>query len=135
MTEQPQLLTMPKLPQEAFPPPPVCWIALTNTDRSNALKLLTEWVSWLVDRYTLDHRMVPPCWAQHGALLEELSALHTAWHTAYAITSRGDMPLDWHAQFDAARHRLTDWVARMGCRPGEHRTNQGELHRTQPSYG
>jgi len=26
----------------------------------------------------LDHRDVPPCWASHGALLEELSAMHTA---------------------------------------------------------
>jgi hypothetical protein len=40
---------------------------------------------------------------------------------AYAVTSTGDAPLDWHAHFAAARQRLAGWVSRTGCRSGEHR--------------
>jgi len=75
----------------------------------------------MIDRYALDHRTIPPCWPEHGALLEELSALRTAWVTAFAEDSRGDAPLHWHAEFAAARQRLTEWVVRTGFRPGEHR--------------
>ena len=111
----------PQLTQEAFPPVPLCWPALTEEEREEQLDALADWTRWLVDRYALDHRTVPPCWSQHGALLEELSALRTAWLTAYAVTSTGDAPLEWHAHFAAARQRLAEWVSRIGCRSGEHR--------------
>ena len=107
--------------QEAFPPIPLCWRALTAQERKDQVNALREWIGWLVGRYALDHRTVPPCWEQHGALLEELSALRTAWLTAFAVTSPGDSPLDWHTNFAAARLRLADWVSRTGCRVGEHR--------------
>lgn len=112
-----------KLQHEQFAPIPVCWPMLAEAERGARAQELVDWVSWVVDRYTLDHRTIPPCWSQHGALLEELSALRTAWLTAYSEDSGGDAPLRWHADFEAARHRLTDWVARTGCRPGEHRGN------------
>jgi hypothetical protein len=54
-------------------------------------------------------------------VVEELSALRTAWLASYAVTGRPEAPLEWHAHFATARQRLTDWVARTGCRPGEHR--------------
>jgi hypothetical protein len=34
---------------------------------------LVAWVQWLVARYELNN--IPDCWAQHGALVEELDAL------------------------------------------------------------
>jgi hypothetical protein len=110
-----------RLTQEAFPPLPLCWAALNDDERAEQLDALDDWVRWVIDRYALDHRTVPPCWPRHGALLEELSALRTAWLTAYAVTSSGDGPLEWHAHFAAARQRLTDWVSRTGCRAAEHR--------------
>jgi len=115
------VLPGPHPTQQAFPPLPLCWAALTDPERDQQRDILHEWVDWLVHRYALDHPAVPPCWPHHGALLEELSALRTAWLTAYAATSHGDAPLDWHTQFAATRQRLTDWVTRTGCRPGEHR--------------
>lgn len=111
----------PQLSQEAFPPLPLCWAALTGQEREEQLDALEDWVRWLIHRYALDHRTAPPCWVHHGALLEELSALRTAWLTAYAVTSSGDAPLEWHAHFAATRQRLADWVSRTGCRKGEHR--------------
>jgi len=108
---------------ELFPPLPICWPTLTDTEILEHHDALAVWITWLADRYTLDHRTVPPCWDQHGALTEELSALRTAWLAAYAGTARPEAPLEWHNHFAAARQRLADWVARTGCRPGEHRQN------------
>lgn len=110
--------------QDAFPPLPICWPALTTQERADQLGKLTEWIRWLVGCYVLDHRTVPPCWAEHSALLEELSALRTAWLTAFATTSTGDAPLAWHTSFAACRQRLVDWAARTGCRSGEHRSDR-----------
>lgn len=112
-----------RLKHEQFSPSPVCWPMLASDEGPARFEELVDWVKWVVDRYALDHRTIPPCWAQHGGLLEELSALRTAWITAYAQVSTGDAPLHWHTEFAAARQRLTDWVARTGCRPGEHRGN------------
>jgi hypothetical protein len=106
---------------DVFPALPVCWAALTDTETEEEHQALADWIAWLIDRYTLDHRTVPRCWNRHGALIEELSALRTAWLAAYAITGRPEAPLEWHAHFAFSRHRLADVVARTGCRPGEHR--------------
>ena len=125
MTHDPvSLATVPPAPefaQESFPPLPLCWRALNAQEHADQLGALGRWIGWLSDCYSLDHRIIPPCWGQHGALLEELSALWTAWRTAYASTSAGNAPLDWHVHFAASRQRLTDWVAKTGCRNGEHR--------------
>jgi hypothetical protein len=112
-----------QLPPELFPCMSVCWATLSELETEDALEELDDWVSWAVDRYALDHRTVPPCWDQHGALVEELSALRTAWLAAYGITGRPEAPLEWHNQFAGGRQRLSDWAARTGCRPGEHRSN------------
>jgi len=106
---------------EVFPSLPVCWATLTDQEMQEEHQALADWIAWLVDRYTLDHRTVPPCWDQHGALVEELSALRTAWLASYALTGRPEAPLEWHAAFAMARQRLADSVARTGCRPSEHR--------------
>jgi hypothetical protein len=81
------------------------------------LDQLTDWVDWATWRYALDHRVIPERWPQHGALLEELSALYTA----YNLAASGDAPMLWIEHFAAARARVTEWTARAGCRPDEHR--------------
>jgi hypothetical protein len=111
-----------RLHVDVFPSLPVCWATLTEPEINEEHQALADWIAWLIDRYTLDHRTIPPCSSEHGALIEELSALRTAWLAAYAVTGRPEAPLDWHAHFAAAGQRLADWVARTGCRPGEHRT-------------
>ena len=103
------------------PSGPITWAFLDADKEAEQLVELTKWVHWLRWRFTLDHRTVPECWAQHGALLEELSALYTAWQNSYAYSNDGAAPLQWMAQFAFARQRLADWNARSGCRPSEHR--------------
>ena len=113
----------PTLQQATLPSVPVCWSALEGGELQEHLADLTEWITWIVWRYALDHRTVPPCWPEHGALIEELSALQTAWCAAFAVTADATQPLRWHAEFATARGRLGDWTARSGCRPGEHRSD------------
>jgi hypothetical protein len=121
-TDDPELLLVgSRVQPDPFPPLPICWPALSREEQEEAFDALDDWVAWLLDRYALDHRTIPPCWAEHGALLEELSALRTGWLAAYSLTSPGDRPLDWHADFAAARRRLSEWAARTGCRAGQHR--------------
>jgi hypothetical protein len=99
----------------------VAWPTLSAEETDDALAELEDWIDWLRDRYHLDHRHLPNCWAQHGELVEELSALHTAWHHSYAPDADGSAPLRWHDAFELCRQRLLDWVARTGCRPELHR--------------
>lgn len=102
-------------------PQPIVWSAKSADEQAHQLRLLTAWVTWLTDRYRLDHRTIPPCWSQHGDLIEELAALHLAWQAAYSRLAHGDAPLLWHEHFAIARARLAEAVARTGCRPAEHR--------------
>jgi len=102
-------------------PPPYLWVVHSPEEQAEHLDELADWIAWIVGRYGLDHRSIPVCWTQHDELLEELSALHLAWQAAYATLAPGDAPLLWHEHFALARQRLSDWVARTGCRPGEHR--------------
>ena len=106
---------------DRFPPHATCLPILNETEEADHLDALDDWVTWLTDRYQLDHRVIPPCWTEHGALLEELSALRSSWLHSYQGSATGDAPLNWHADFWHTRQRLTDWAARTGCRPGEHR--------------
>ena len=108
-------------PRTIYSAQPIRWPHLDDEKSAEQLDELTDWVLWLTWRFNLDHRTVPDCWNQHGAVIEELSALYTAWQTAYAQTADGDSPLAWMNQFANSRHRLTDCVARTGCRPSKHR--------------
>jgi hypothetical protein len=102
-------------------PRTLCWAILTPGQTADELAKLTTWVDWLRDRYQLDHRTIPGCWARHGDLVEELSALRTAWQAAYNGAGRPDAPLTWHTQLDATRTRCSQSVAGTGCRHDEHR--------------
>lgn len=110
-----------ELPQPYGPAVPICWPAYTPDNQHLLLEDLITWVDWVARHYSLDRRQIPECWDQHWELIEELAALHLAWEGAYSSTAHADAPLSWHERFAAARARLTDWVARTGCRPGEHR--------------
>jgi hypothetical protein len=112
------------LPQPGGLAMPVCWAAHSPTDHQALLADLDVWVTWLADHYSLDRRHIPQCWAQHWELVEELSALQLAWEGAYATIAHTDAPLTWHEHFHLTRTRLAEWVARTGCRPGEHRQNR-----------
>ena len=99
---------------------PVNWAALDSRAAAEQWDLLTDWTGWLRQRYQL-HESIPACWYAHGPMMEELSALRTAWTRAYlAADAQLDDPLGWHDALDRALYRLRQWD-RNGCRDGTHR--------------
>ena len=81
---------------------------------------LSAWVDWLDLRYGLDE-LLPPCWSQHGAMVEELTALYAGWQAAYIdIDARGFDPLAWHEALGRTLARVREWN-RQGCRVDAHR--------------
>lgn len=118
--------------ETAWEPQPICWPRLDREAAYTTWHGLDTWIRWCVRRYALDHRTIPPCWYRHGASVEELSALRTAWQSAHSPTAPGNAPIEWHAMFALARQRLQDWVARSGCRPDEHRPEPGATWTDEP---
>ena len=89
-------------------------------DDGDDLEELGRWVVWLTGRYPLGSTVVPPCWHLHSEFIEELGALHGAWHAAYGPAARPEAPLHWHEAFEHAQRRLNLWTRRLGCRNGLH---------------
>ena len=100
---------------------PIDWRRVSCDEAPLLWAALDTWVRWLVARYSLEHRDVPPCWFRHPALVEELSALRTAHVDAFHPAHPPGGPADWHTTLSNTRVRLRDWAARTGCKPGAHR--------------
>jgi hypothetical protein len=111
-------------------PHPVCWHALPGDVAAEEWRDLRRWVGWLVSRYSLDHRAVPPCWYRHAALVEELSALHCLWQTCFTHGAAASDPVAFHEHLALGLTRLREWAARRGCKPGLHRDDQPQCGRT-----
>jgi hypothetical protein len=81
---------------------------------------LRAWVRWLAGRYelTVEDRL-PPCWALHPGLVEELSALR-AWREEIYSSGQegmGQAARYWHAELRAVIQAATTVYA-AGCRTG-----------------
>ncbi len=93
---------------------PVNWNTLRAEEAAAAWVELDAWVSWLRTAYGLSVLEIPPLWHRHDELVWELSALHQHWLACYGDGASGSAPLQWHRDFDDARHRLRRWVAACG---------------------
>lgn len=67
---------------------------------------LREWVEWVTVRFDVPVSLIPNCWWKHPALVEELSALHVAWRTAYDPQDTGLGPVMWLERWHNAKARL-----------------------------
>jgi hypothetical protein len=100
---------------------PLDWRTVPAEDAEQAWHDLREWVDWFTDRYRLDHRVVPPCWYLHGALVDLLSALRDRHRMDFQAFAPPSGPCEWHALFQTLEPRLRDWAARTGCTRDAHR--------------
>ncbi|GAC1609918.1 MAG: hypothetical protein NVS3B26_13820 [Mycobacteriales bacterium] len=101
---------------------PVRWARLDSEQAADQWVLLIAWVDWLRDRYGL-HESVPACWYAHAPLVEELSALRTAWAGAFlSADARPGDPIAWHEILDRTIGRVRRWD-RTGCSDGTHRAD------------
>lgn len=98
-----------------------------------ALESLAVWVDWLVGRYHLAHA-IPPCWWAHGPLVEELSALETAWHGSYEkANAPADAGIAWHEVLRRSIARLREWNVER-CATGHHRPVDNDGWTTDMSW-
>jgi hypothetical protein len=112
LAEQPQLTARP-----------VNWAHLDTQQAAEQWSLLVEWTDWLRDRYQL-HERLPACWYAHGPLIEEISALRSAWVATFLDPqARLDEPVHWHEQLERTLERIRTWD-RTGCSDGTHRPDQ-----------
>lgn len=88
------------------------WRGLTKAELEAAAGALVEWARWLTWRYGLTE--LPSCWWRHGAMVEELIALHAAHDGAYGLKAKPGDPLAWHDALGKWRMRLHEWDQR-GC--------------------
>ncbi|GAA0597724.1 hypothetical protein GCM10009534_35120 [Kribbella sandramycini] len=105
----------------------VCWRDLDSASAAEEVGRLTEWVVWVAGRYNLDHKVVPPCWPEHGAVIEELSALRTFWESCYQDDAGPSEPLAFHRDLTLALRRLRDWTSLLGCSRTNHRSEVSPL--------
>lgn len=68
---------------------------------------LSGWGDWLIATYRLTS-VVPPCWPEHAALVEELASLYIAWVGAWLDTAGPDAPAAWQRRLHETKTRLTD---------------------------
>lgn len=104
---------------------PVNWRTLTEAEQQVALEELTEWVTWLLDRYPVKRSTVPTCWQEHEWLIEELSALHVGWLVCFDEQDTGLGPLQWHERFHQFRERMHSWDGSCGTNGDNHRPDRG----------
>ena len=99
------------------------WHAMTEPEYVLAWEQLREWTTWLISRYRLMlEDRIPPCWAEHPELIEELWALR-AWRTeAYGLEGSGQSAVYWHQALVTFLGHISAWWA-GGCRAGHAETD------------
>ncbi|GAA1969047.1 hypothetical protein [Microbacterium deminutum] len=91
----------------------VDWRRLPDDEARHHWVILRRWVEWFTVRYGIPVSVVPTCWWRHGALVEELSALHVAHVVSFDSADTGLGPITWHEHLSLAIPRLTR--AGAGC--------------------
>lgn len=94
----------------------VDWRRMPDQDAPREWADLRDWVEWFTVRYDIPVSVVPNCWWKHGALVEELSALHVAHLAAFDPSDAGFGAIGWHERLALATPRLSR--AGAGCASG-----------------
>ncbi|HEX7373813.1 MAG TPA: hypothetical protein VF277_02495 [Steroidobacteraceae bacterium] len=102
---------------DEYTSPVVNWRELDPADAGPIWEELDEWVRWA--RYRYDLRMLQPCWFKHPIVVEQLSALHTAWTVLFDQEDSGLGPVTFLERVHGAHEVLRP--AMQGCTLREHR--------------
>jgi hypothetical protein len=100
---------------------PTDWRSVAASTAPEGWAELRDWVEWFKDRYALDHRVVPPCWYVHGALVDLLTALRDHHEYAFGELQPATAAAEWQRVFRDLEPRLRDWASRTGCTRDQHR--------------
>lgn len=108
-------------PSLARPAGPIHVPSLDCTQQQALLTDLRDWVTQLIDRYALDPRTIPPCWARHNAMVEALAALRDCERGCYDIDATPAAGIEWlHALHDVTEF-LRERTSLTGCATTGHR--------------
>jgi hypothetical protein len=109
----------------AEPPWPWDWAHMSCESAEEMWQALAGFVGFLDTRYGWTaEQLVPVCWAEHGALVEELTTLY--WSRVNAFEGPKptvDLAQMWHHQIlPGFYQRLRGWLGDRGgeCRAGQH---------------
>jgi len=100
---------------------PVHWPSLTDDEARDRRRELDDWVNHFVRRFAVEPRFIPPCWAQHSALVEILSALRDHERADYADTASPTAAMDFIRAIHDAEIFLADQVAKTQWSVAGHR--------------
>jgi len=86
---------------------------------------LADFVVFLDTRYAWTcEQLIPACWADHGAIVEELTTLFWSRHTAFEGNKPSiELAQAWHHHYlPGFYQRLRWWLGENGssCRAGQH---------------
>jgi hypothetical protein len=95
--------------------------SLMEGERDALMPDLRVWVDRLMDRFTLDTRVVPPCWEQHNGIVEALSALRDHERGSYAADADPRAAVDWLRALREVRILLAELAALTQCSAHQHR--------------
>ena len=113
---------------------PVKWYHLPAEDAALVWRDLVPWVHWLVERFAIPATLLPSCWHTHPRIVEELTALWTAYEVMYDLTSPGSSPVSWLRELEWTLGRIRAATATTGCTPREHRPDRIETWTGDPDY-
>ena len=102
------------------------WLELDAAEAEKLWSLLIGFVAFFNKRYgERPDTRIPPCWAEHGPLVEELTTLMFArWHAFESPQGSVGGAQYWHSYtLPAFFHRLRDWLGDdlLTCQQGRHR--------------
>lgn len=108
---------------------PVHLPSLLDPGRERALAELGPWVDQLITRFSIDPRVIPPCWRKHNGIVESLFALRDHERASYAPSASPAAAVDWLRALHDVTTFLTQLSAITMCSASEHR----EPFRHRPS--
>jgi hypothetical protein len=102
------------------------WMELDAEDADKLFALLSGFVAYFNARYgQCPEQRIPPCWAEHGALVEELTTLFWArWHAFESPHASIGGAQYWHSYtLPSFYERMRGWLGNglVACQHGHHR--------------
>ena len=106
------------------------WSAQTDTGAALLVAHLEAFVAYLNGRYAWTREQtIPPCWASHGALIEEITTLMwSRWAAFQGPLAGPEAAQTWHTyHLPLFTARITTWIgheAAADCRSGHHQPSR-----------
>ena len=114
-------------------PNPWDWAGCSGAGADQLAEQVSEFVAYLNGRYAWGpEHTVPPCWAAHGALVEELTTLMwSGWSAFQGPAATPEVAQAWHTYYlSGFMARMVTWVGRQAL--GECRAQNHEPSRLMP---